>query len=227
MKQFVTDLSDTLAAALRGEAIRRNLATGWTIRVTMEIQSPVLFHVQRTGCDQPVIAIAFDFAASLTPKEKPRFLRLALDAIRFANRMAISNPLVTGDLAYQMGQERKKLRRVPIMTSLHNSLPDRYFRVSSVVSVTCALSGRTLSADVPFNGSFDATVAMLQNELSRQLLLDRDSEALIDLLESARQARQPDVPKSVTISDVGYGERTTVTYHPNISTHNPQREEHA
>ncbi len=190
----------------------------------MQIQSPVLFHIQRTGCERPTIAIAFDYAASMTPKEKPRFLKLAMEAVRFANRMAVSNPLVTGDLAYQMGQERKKLRRVPIISSLVNSLPDRYFRVSSTVTVSCALSGRTLSADVPFNGSYDDTVALLRNELSRLLLIDRDSEDLIDMLESARQARQPDIPQAVTITDVGGGERTTVIYHPNIANHNPQRE---
>lgn len=214
-----TGLADS---ALRTLAKEREIdLSGVAIVVTLDVESPNLFHIQRIGCGDVVIGLAADYVLPMfdptTPPSKRDerariFKRRALTAIRFAAKFRKTNPLITSDLARAICEERKELRRVPVLTSLDYSLPDRYFTVTVDVTVRCQMSGRTLTQSASASKAKDVE-ARLKNKLSRELLVDQEASALIEQLEAEREYRSaPTQIQEVTLKSEQNGEQAIIKY---------------
>jgi hypothetical protein len=223
---LVDTLSSTAHTVLQTFAHDSDLPTNWKTLISFRLQDVDLFHIQRTGCDEAVIFVnGYEFV-SLDKTDKPRIAKFrfaANKAIKLATLLSkTGSALVTGDLAYAITKERKRLRRT-VMSYGYNALDDRYFNLSGSITLTDRLSGRTLTTELFASLPLEPQVYALKHALSILMLQDTETEELVDLLESSRSqqvnARGTEEPSSYTISSNESGSLHTHLEYRNTSTH--------
>lgn len=217
----VLDVANKTAyTILQSYAHDHELPTNWRVIVSFRLGNDDLFHVQRTGCDLAVIFVnGYEFL-SMDKTDKTRVAKFRVAAVK-AIKLAVDlsktgSALITGDLAYAISKERKRIRR-EILSIGYNALDDRYFQLSGTLTLTDRLGGRTLSIDIHPFFSLESQLAGLKHNLSLLMLQDSETEELVDILESARIQRRdsienPEHPTSYTISSVPDGIATHVEY---------------
>lgn len=217
LSQLVDTLSSTAHTVLQAFANDAEFPTNWRTIISFRLSDNDLFHIQRTGCDQAVIFVnGFEFV-SLDKTDKPRIAKFRFAANKAIKLAAIlsktSSALITGDLAYAITSERKRVRR-SIISYGYNALDDRYFKLSGTLTLTDQLGGRTLTTEIFPTVPIELQIAALKHALSLLMLQDSETEELVDLLEMSRQqrlnSRGYEHPSSYTISSTS---PTTITTH--------------
>jgi len=192
--------------------------TNWRTVLSFRLRDGDLFQIQRNGCEPAVILVNGNEFLTLDRSDKPRvnkFKLAALRAIKLAATLSrAGSALITGDLAYAITKERKRVRR-EILGVGYNALDERYFSLSGTLILTDKLGGRTLSAEIiPFI-PLESQVNALRHHLSLLMLQDSETEEMIDILEMARSYKkvkeEPPVSYILSNDDTG-GMVTHVDY---------------
>lgn len=229
LESLVDNLSRTAHHVLQSYANDNEVATNWRTVVSFRLADNDLFHIQRTGCDLSVIFVnGYEFVSldKTNRTQIAKFRFAAFKAIKLAATLSeAGNALITGDLAYAINRERKRLRR-EVISHGYNALDDRYFTVGGTLTLSDKLSGRTLSAPINSVIPLESQLSSLKHALSLIMLQDSETEEIIDLLETKRYHSSivvEEPPTSYTISSVGESVSTHVEYrnttnHTNLST---------
>ncbi len=197
---------------LQKYADEMEVATNWRTLVSFRLADNDLFHIQRTGCDVAIIFVNGYEMLTITSDKSDRarmgkFRIAAVKAIKLAATLSKNgSALITGDLAYAITKERKRLRR-QVISMGYNALDDRYFSLSGTITLTDKLGGRTITAEILPIFPIESQILSLKHSLSLMMLQDSETEEMIDLLETNRnykverdKAEQVDSPTSYTIS---------------------------
>jgi hypothetical protein len=218
LESLVDNLSRTAHLVLQSYADDNDIATNWRTIISFRLADNDLFHIQRTGCDIAIIFVnGYEFVSldKSNRSQVAKFKFAAFKAIKLAASLSTTgNALITGDLAYAINRERKRLRREVISLG-YNALDDRYFRVGGTLTLADKLSGRVLSAPINTIIPLEDQLSSLKHALSLIMLQDSETEEVIDLLETRRNHMNSVVeepPTSYTISSVGNSVSTHVEY---------------
>lgn len=218
LESLVENLSRTAHHVLQSYANDNELPTNWRTIVSFRLADNDLFHIQRTGCDLAVIFVnGYEFVSldKTNRAQVAKFKFASYKAVKLAATLSQSgNALITGDLAYAINRDRKRLRR-EIISYGYNALDDRYFTVGGTLTVTDKLSGRILSAPINSVIPLESQLNCLRHALSILMLQDSETEELVDLLETRRNhvaSVVEEKPTSYTISATNNSISTHVEY---------------
>lgn len=211
--------SEVASLLLHNLAKKSDIPENWNVLVSHRIDSPSeMFIVQRESCENATIYVNAYHFISLQTKDKTwrerlaKFKMAAFKAIKLASKMSeAGSALITGDMAYAITEERKRIRR-SLLEQSKAYLNPRYFTISGVIVVTDCLSGRQLSVDILPTMSLDSQASALYHNLSMMMLQDSETEALIDLLETKRSFQINEPPVEAVISVDSRTITTSLTY---------------
>lgn len=200
-KLFISELDSIANAAITKLSDRHGFdASAFSVACTVRLPSDILFHVERWQCDAPRILCNASALLSLSgkPKAKARWESGALKAILGAVSMLRRSALLSPQQAIEVHAARLESRRTSVRFA---PLPDRYFATTATITVTCRITGASLSGDMLPGESLEECQSRLRQALSIRILQDDETAELIDTIEQARTFRPDPAPQSVTVTD--------------------------